>query len=57
MVGLFAIAVGVGPHTGPDVAYHLGILAVLVWVWSSLREHRRRFQATRVIRSPDSPSR
>jgi heme A synthase len=30
LVGLFTIAVGVGPRTGPDVAYHLGILAVLV---------------------------
>lgn len=31
LVGLFTIAVGVGPQTAPDVAYHLGILAVLVW--------------------------
>jgi hypothetical protein len=31
LVGLFTIAVGVGPQTLPDVAYHLGILAVLVW--------------------------
>jgi hypothetical protein len=31
LVGLFTIAVGVGPQTTPDVAYHLGILAVLVW--------------------------
>jgi heme A synthase len=30
LVGLFTIAVGVGPSTAPDVAYHLGILAVLV---------------------------
>ncbi len=30
LVGLFTIAVGVGPRTVPDVAYHLGILAVLV---------------------------
>jgi heme A synthase len=30
LVGLFTIAVGVGPRTAPDVAYHLGILAVLV---------------------------
>jgi hypothetical protein len=30
LVGLFTIAVGVGPSTVPDVAYHVGILAVLV---------------------------
>ena len=30
LVGLFTIAVGVGPRTVPDVAYHLGILAVLI---------------------------
>jgi heme A synthase len=30
LVGLLTIAVGVGPRTVPDVAYHLGILAVLV---------------------------
>ena len=28
-VGLFTIAVGVGPRTVPDVAYHFAILAVL----------------------------
>jgi hypothetical protein len=31
LVGLFTIAVGVGPQSAPDVAYHLSILAVLVW--------------------------
>jgi hypothetical protein len=31
LVGLVTIAIGVGPQTAPDVAYHLGILAVLVW--------------------------
>jgi heme A synthase len=30
LVGLFTIAVGVGPRTAPDIAYHVGILAVLV---------------------------
>ena len=30
LVGLFTIAIGVGPRTVPDVAYHLAILAVLV---------------------------
>lgn len=29
LVGLFTIAVGVGPRTAPDLAYHVGILAVL----------------------------
>ena len=31
LVGVFTIAVGVGPRTIPDIAYHLTILAVLVW--------------------------
>jgi heme A synthase len=30
LVGLFTIAVGIGPRTIPDVAYHLFILVVLV---------------------------
>ncbi len=30
LVGLFTIAVGVGPRTAADIIYHLGILAVLV---------------------------
>lgn len=30
LVGLFTIAVGVGPQTVPDLAYHAGILVVLV---------------------------
>jgi hypothetical protein len=30
LVGLFTIAVGVGPRTVADVVYHLGIFAVLV---------------------------
>lgn len=29
LVGLFTIAVGVGPRTLPDVVYHIGILTVL----------------------------
>ena len=29
LVGLFTIAVGVGPQTIPDVAYHLAILVVI----------------------------
>lgn len=31
LVGLFTIAVGVGPRTVPDVAYHVAIVAVLIW--------------------------
>jgi hypothetical protein len=31
LVGLFTIAVGVGPRTVPDVVYHVGIVAVLIW--------------------------
>ena len=29
LVGLFTIAIGVGPRTVPDIAYHVAILAVL----------------------------
>jgi hypothetical protein len=29
-VGLFTIAVGVGPRTAPDLAYHAAIVSVLV---------------------------
>jgi hypothetical protein len=31
LVGVFTIAIGVGPRTEPDIAYHLTILAVLTW--------------------------
>jgi hypothetical protein len=31
VVGLFTIAVGVGPRTVPDIIYHLAIVAVLVY--------------------------
>jgi hypothetical protein len=30
LVGIFTIAIGVGSRTVPDVAYHVGIVAVLV---------------------------
>jgi len=30
LVGVFTIAVGVGPRTVPDIAYHIGIMLVLV---------------------------
>jgi hypothetical protein len=31
LVGLVTIAIGVGPRTIPDIAYHFAIAAVLVW--------------------------
>jgi hypothetical protein len=31
LVGVFTIAIGVGPRTVPDVVYHIGIAVVLVW--------------------------
>src|SRR6266567_7782291 len=30
LVGLMTIAIGVGPRTAPDIAYHLGILVALI---------------------------
>lgn len=31
LIGLFTIAVGVGPRTVLDVVYHCAIIAVLIW--------------------------
>jgi hypothetical protein len=31
LVGIFTILVGVGPRSGPDVVYHVAMVAVLVW--------------------------
>ena len=31
LVGVFTIAIGVGPRTVPDLAYHATIVAVLIW--------------------------
>jgi hypothetical protein len=31
LVGIATIAAGVGPRTGPDILYHVAIVAVLVW--------------------------
>ncbi|MBC8162090.1 MAG: hypothetical protein H7Z42_12825 [Roseiflexaceae bacterium] len=31
LVGLFTIAMGIGPRTIPDIAYHISIVMVLVW--------------------------
>ena len=30
LVGLVTIAIGVGPRTAPDIAYHIGILVALI---------------------------
>ena len=30
LVGLMTIAIGVGPRTVPDIAYHVGILVALI---------------------------
>jgi hypothetical protein len=41
-VGLFTIAIGVGPQTAPDVVYHLTLLVVLaVGLIALLRQQRR----------------
>jgi hypothetical protein len=31
LVGILTIMVGVGPRSGPDVVYHVAMVAVLVW--------------------------
>jgi hypothetical protein len=31
LIGVFTILIGVGPRTVPDIAYHVAIVAVLVW--------------------------
>jgi cytochrome c biogenesis factor len=31
LVGAFTIAIGIGPRTVPDVAYHLALLGLLAW--------------------------
>jgi hypothetical protein len=31
LVGIFTIAIGVGPRTVPDIAFHIGIVLVLAW--------------------------
>lgn len=37
LVGLFTIAVGVGPRTVPDIVYHIAIVIVLLWGLSTAR--------------------
>jgi hypothetical protein len=31
LVGIFMIAIGVGPRTAPDIMYHVAIITVLIW--------------------------
>jgi hypothetical protein len=31
LVGIFTIVIGVGPRSGPDAVYHLGIVGILAW--------------------------
>jgi len=31
LVGLFTVAIGIGPRTVPDLIYHAAILALLIW--------------------------
>ena len=31
LVGVFTIIIGIGPRTKPDIAYHVAIVAVLIW--------------------------
>jgi hypothetical protein len=31
LVGVFVIAIGVGPRTVPDIVYHVAIVVALVW--------------------------
>lgn len=52
LVGLFTIAVGVGPRTVPDIVYHIGIVLVLAW-GLRLAMRGRRDRLERVTR-PDA---
>ncbi|HEY5617357.1 MAG TPA: hypothetical protein VIK60_05390 [Vicinamibacterales bacterium] len=40
LVGLFTIAIGIGPRTAPDILYHIAIVAVLVWGLAVARQAR-----------------
>jgi hypothetical protein len=42
LVGILTIAIGVGPRTPPDMAYHVGVVAVLVRGLSSRHGRRPR---------------
>jgi hypothetical protein len=38
LVGVFTIIIGVGPRTTPDIAYHIGIVLILIWgLWVAAR--------------------
>ncbi len=37
LVGLFTVAIGVGPRTVPDIVYHILILALLAWGFMTTR--------------------
>ncbi|HKP97811.1 MAG TPA: hypothetical protein VJ385_18885 [Fibrobacteria bacterium] len=41
-VGLFTIAIGVGPRTAPDLAYHFILVPVLIWGLLAMRRAGRR---------------
>ncbi len=40
LVGLFTIAIGVGPRTAPDLVFHAGIVVVLIAGLVQLRRRR-----------------
>jgi hypothetical protein len=40
LVGITTIAVGIGPRTGPDILYHVVIVAVLLWGLTVARRGR-----------------
>jgi hypothetical protein len=40
LVGVTMVIVGIGPRTVPDIIYHIGIVAVLIWgVVVAARQH------------------
>jgi hypothetical protein len=42
-IGLFLLVVGANPRSVPEFAYHIGIIAILIWglreAWQMPREH------------------
>jgi hypothetical protein len=40
LVGVFTIAIGIGPRTIPDIAYHIGIVVILMWGLSAAMRAR-----------------
>jgi hypothetical protein len=57
MVGLFTIAVGVGPRTIADLAFHAGIVAALAAGMVFAARSRRVRHASRVDQAPTSSAR